>query len=199
MVNRFNLINSTVVGVVLASAGLVATPALAQQCEVKIGTVGPMTGGGASWGLSEKAGVEFEAARALRQRELEWAQARVVSEQIARAREALLREFKTWGVSSGSDAQADAVLVRAPENFRSPRKVVEMINLLGLAGAQIEAHSGEVIKSTGDGIPTPSSATASGPTGMPACFAPFSINAGCTPSCSIAMPSYTKVPKQRLV
>jgi hypothetical protein len=36
---------------------------------------------------------------------------------------------------------ADAVLVRAPENFRSPRKVVEMINLLGLAGAQIEAHS----------------------------------------------------------
>ena len=28
----------------------------------------------------------------------------------ARAREALLREFKTWGVSSGSDSQADAVL-----------------------------------------------------------------------------------------
>jgi uncharacterized membrane protein len=52
--------------------------------------------------------VEIE--RALRQRELEWAQARVVSEQIARAREALLREFKNWGVSSGSDAQADAVL-----------------------------------------------------------------------------------------
>lgn len=35
----------------------------------------------------------------------------------------------------------DAVLVRAPENFRSPRKVVEMINLLGLAGAPVEAHS----------------------------------------------------------
>jgi uncharacterized membrane protein len=52
----------------------------------------------------------LEIERALRQRELEWAQARVVSEQIARAREALLREFKTWGVSSGSDAQADAVL-----------------------------------------------------------------------------------------
>jgi len=48
--------------------------------------------------------------RALRERELEWAQARVVSEQIARARESLLREFKAWGVSSGSDAQADAVL-----------------------------------------------------------------------------------------
>jgi len=51
-----------------------------------------------------------EIERALRERELEWAQARVVSEQIARAREALLREFKNWGVSSGSDAQADAVL-----------------------------------------------------------------------------------------
>jgi uncharacterized membrane protein len=48
--------------------------------------------------------------RALRARELEWAQARVVSEQVARAREALMREFKSWGVSSGSDMQADAVL-----------------------------------------------------------------------------------------
>lgn len=48
--------------------------------------------------------------RALRQRELEWAQKRVVTEQVARAREALLREFKNWGVSSGSDQQADAVL-----------------------------------------------------------------------------------------
>jgi uncharacterized membrane protein len=48
--------------------------------------------------------------RALRERELEWAQKRVVTEQVARAREALLREFKSWGVSSGSDSQADAVL-----------------------------------------------------------------------------------------
>jgi uncharacterized membrane protein len=52
----------------------------------------------------------LEIERALRTRELEWAQARVVTEQIARAREALMREFKTWGVSSGSDSQADAVL-----------------------------------------------------------------------------------------
>jgi uncharacterized membrane protein len=52
----------------------------------------------------------LEIERALRSRELEWAQARVVTEQIARAREALMREFKTWGVSSGSDSQADAVL-----------------------------------------------------------------------------------------
>ena len=50
--------------------------------------------------------------RALRERELDWAQKRVVTEQVARAREALLREFKSWGVSSGSDAQADAVLRR---------------------------------------------------------------------------------------
>ncbi len=48
--------------------------------------------------------------RALRQRELTWAQRRVVTEQVARAREALLREFKAWGVSTGSDSQADAVL-----------------------------------------------------------------------------------------
>jgi hypothetical protein len=48
--------------------------------------------------------------RALRERELEWAQKRVVTEQVARAREALLREFKNWGVSTGSDLQADAVL-----------------------------------------------------------------------------------------
>lgn len=52
----------------------------------------------------------LEIERALRERELEWAQKRVVTEQVARAREALLREFKNWGVSSGSDAQADAVL-----------------------------------------------------------------------------------------
>ncbi len=48
--------------------------------------------------------------RALRERELEWAQRRVVTEQVARAREALMREFKNWGVSSGNDMQADAVI-----------------------------------------------------------------------------------------
>jgi hypothetical protein len=46
----------------------------------------------------------------LRERELTWAQKRVVTEQVARAREALMREFKNWGVSSGSEMQADAVL-----------------------------------------------------------------------------------------
>ena len=46
----------------VAGTILTIAPAMAQSCVVKLGTVGPMTGGGASWGLSEKAGVEFEAA-----------------------------------------------------------------------------------------------------------------------------------------
>lgn len=44
--------------------------------------------------------------KALRERELVWAQKRVVSEQVARAREAVLREVKTWGISGGGDADA---------------------------------------------------------------------------------------------
>ncbi len=38
--------------------------------------------------------------RALRERELVWAQKRVVSEQLAHAREAIMREVKNWNVSS---------------------------------------------------------------------------------------------------
>jgi uncharacterized membrane protein len=63
----------------------------------------------------------LEIERALRERELEWAQKRVVTEQVARAREALLREFKNWGVSTGSDGQADAVLRRVLEEERTGR------------------------------------------------------------------------------
>ena len=48
--------------------------------------------------------------RALRARELKWAQDRVVSEQVARAKEALLREMKNWGVSSGAGGSADSLL-----------------------------------------------------------------------------------------
>ena len=48
--------------------------------------------------------------RALRARELKWAQDRVVSEQVARAKEALLREMKNWGVSSGAGANPESVL-----------------------------------------------------------------------------------------
>jgi uncharacterized membrane protein len=40
---------------------------------------------------------------AMRQRELTWAEKRVVTEQVARAREAVLREVKAWGVSSDPD------------------------------------------------------------------------------------------------
>jgi branched-chain amino acid transport system substrate-binding protein len=46
----------------LAGSCVASLPAAAQECEVKLGVVGPMTGGGASWGLGEKAAVEFEAA-----------------------------------------------------------------------------------------------------------------------------------------
>ena len=45
---------------------------------------------------------------ALRERELQWAQRRVVTEQVARAKEALLREMKTWNVAT--DLSLDDVL-----------------------------------------------------------------------------------------
>ena len=41
---------------------LVTLPAAAQECEVKIGAVAPMTGGASAWGLALKAGAEFQAA-----------------------------------------------------------------------------------------------------------------------------------------
>ncbi|MBU6245610.1 MAG: alpha/beta-hydrolase family protein [Actinomycetales bacterium] len=49
---------------------------------------------------------------ALRQRELQWAQRRVVSEQVARAREAVVREMRTWGVSGSADAPGSLDLNR---------------------------------------------------------------------------------------
>lgn len=39
-------------------------PAWAQDCETKIGALGPMTGGASAWGLAMKAGVELAAAQA---------------------------------------------------------------------------------------------------------------------------------------
>ena len=54
--------------------------------------------------------------RALRARELEWAQKRVLGEQVARAKESIMREMKNWGVSSsGFDASglsADAFIAQ---------------------------------------------------------------------------------------
>ena len=48
--------------------------------------------------------------RALRDRELQWAQRRVVSEQIARARESILREVKNWGINSDSGTPPAALI-----------------------------------------------------------------------------------------
>jgi len=50
--------------------------------------------------------------QALRERELRWAQRRVVSEQVARAREAVVREMRTWGVSGPGDASGGLDLNR---------------------------------------------------------------------------------------
>jgi branched-chain amino acid transport system substrate-binding protein len=44
------------------SASLASVPALAQDCEVKIGAVAPMTGGASAWGLALKGGAELQAA-----------------------------------------------------------------------------------------------------------------------------------------
>jgi branched-chain amino acid transport system substrate-binding protein len=58
--HRSNPIAAFLAALILAAC-LISLPAAAEDCVVKIGTAGPMTGGGASWGLAEKAGVDFEA------------------------------------------------------------------------------------------------------------------------------------------
>lgn len=60
--SRRSAIWTAVLPALLIGASIASLPASAQDCEVKLGSVGPMTGGSSSWGLSEKAGVEFEAA-----------------------------------------------------------------------------------------------------------------------------------------
>jgi branched-chain amino acid transport system substrate-binding protein len=62
MFTRHKNIRIAVRQAMLIGACLASLPAAAQECEVKLGIVGPMTGGGAGWGLAEKAGTEFEAA-----------------------------------------------------------------------------------------------------------------------------------------
>jgi len=47
----------------LLAAGIATLPASAEDCVVKLGAVGPMSGGAAAWGLSAKAGAEFAAAQ----------------------------------------------------------------------------------------------------------------------------------------
>jgi branched-chain amino acid transport system substrate-binding protein len=58
MALRSNL-RAASIAALLACAG--ATPALAQNCDVKLGVAGPMSGGAAAWGLAEKAAADFVA------------------------------------------------------------------------------------------------------------------------------------------
>lgn len=46
----------------LFTALLASAPAMAQDCETKIGALGPMSGGAAAWGIAMKSGAEFVAA-----------------------------------------------------------------------------------------------------------------------------------------
>ena len=54
--------SATVTAALAAGAILAGGTASAQDCEIKLGAAGPMTGTGAAWGLAIKGGVEFEAA-----------------------------------------------------------------------------------------------------------------------------------------
>jgi len=56
---------------------------------------------------------------ALRTRELQWAQRRVVTEQVARAKEALLREMKSWGTANDPQAVSDEVWQELVDSARA--------------------------------------------------------------------------------
>ena len=62
MTRHWDGIRAAALPAVLAGTCLWAQTVAAQQCEVKLGVAGPMTGGGAGWGMAEKGGTEFEAA-----------------------------------------------------------------------------------------------------------------------------------------
>ena len=49
-------------GVIAMSLGGASRPAIAEDCEVKLGVAAPMSGAGAAWGIAMKGGTEFEAA-----------------------------------------------------------------------------------------------------------------------------------------
>jgi branched-chain amino acid transport system substrate-binding protein len=53
---------STVLAAFTVAFGATCLPAAAQNCELKVGVAGPMSGAGAAWGLAIKGGTEFEAA-----------------------------------------------------------------------------------------------------------------------------------------
>src|SRR5258706_6112891 len=62
MFERMNGIRSAAWPTLLLATCLVSAPASAQECEVKIGAVGPMTGSGALWGMGVKGGADLQAA-----------------------------------------------------------------------------------------------------------------------------------------
>src|ERR1700716_2407098 len=62
MPESLNGIRSGAWSTLLLAACLASAPAAAQECEVKIGAVGPMTGSGALWGLGMKGGADLQAA-----------------------------------------------------------------------------------------------------------------------------------------
>ncbi|WP_084648143.1 ABC transporter substrate-binding protein [Paracoccus sp. J39] len=47
---------------IVITAAVMSSPAFAQDCEVKLGAVGPLSGAAAAWGLAAKDGAEFAAA-----------------------------------------------------------------------------------------------------------------------------------------
>ena len=57
-------LRSLLLPMLLVGTCIASLPAAAEDCEVKIGAVGPFTGGAASWGLAAKAGAEYAAALA---------------------------------------------------------------------------------------------------------------------------------------
>ena len=64
MRNRLSKIQSMIWPAVLTTCLMAAVPAAAEDCEVKIGAVGPMAGGAAAYGAALKAATEFMAALA---------------------------------------------------------------------------------------------------------------------------------------
>lgn len=60
--NTGKALRSALLSAMLVGACLVAHPAAAEDCEVKVGAVGPMSGGAAAWGLANKYAVEYVAA-----------------------------------------------------------------------------------------------------------------------------------------
>jgi branched-chain amino acid transport system substrate-binding protein len=64
MKNRSGRVWSLACGALLSVACMSSASVWADDCEVRIGATGPMTGGAASWGLALKAGTEFQAALA---------------------------------------------------------------------------------------------------------------------------------------